>query len=235
MAKQKLSLLSLLMNKWFVLFWLVFGCAYVTVYGALYVVDPFTEGLRSVSILGFLFEPTMTATASIIGKTFFWAFKGWGLFQAISLTLGILYAYQRYGFSGKNARAGKICVILGTACLFMCVMIRSTEEFGLQLVAHWSGALLFGVFYAVALGLLLLRASIKSRAALTTFIIFVAMLLAMIGLLIVLGKSGAIENIPMWGAYLIIFLLGYTNVYKKSLPEPAPALAAEPEREAVAV
>jgi len=233
MAKLKSALPSLLINRWFVLFWLVFGCAYMTVYGALHVVDPFTEGLRSVSVLGILFEPTMTATASIIGKTYFWAFKGWGLFQAVSLTLSILYLYQTYGFSGKNAKAGKVCLILGAVCILSCVMIRSTEEFGLQLVAHWAGALLFGVFYAIALGLLILRTAKTSGIALVTFIVFLTMLAAMIGLLIFVGKSGAIENIPMWGTYLIIFLMGYTNLYNKSLPAFASKLA--PERASAAV
>lgn len=233
MAKLKASFLALAGNKWFCLSWLVFGCAYMTIFGLLYVEDLFTEGLKSVSVLGVLFEPTMTATASIIGKTYFWGFKGWGVFQSISLTLSVLYVYRRYGFTGKSARAGKICLIAATCCILTCIMIRSTEEFGLQLVAHWSGALLFGVFNAIALGLCLLYGAKGNKRFLATFVVFVAMLAAMIVLLIVLGKSGAIESIPMWGAYLILFLLGYTNLYKKSLPalSPAPAL----EQEAVTV
>jgi len=224
MKKQNLSLLSLFMNKWFVLFWLIFGCVYVTIYGALWVDDPYTEGLKTVTILGVVLEPTMTATASIIGRTYFWAFKGWGLFQAISLALSILYAYNRYAFTGKPARAGRICLALGSACVMACVITPSREGFGLVQLIHWSTALLFGVFYAVALGLLLYRAAKTSRRALATLIIFVAMLAAMICLLIFVGKGGAIESIPMWGAYLIILLLGYTGIYRKSLPEPAEAV-----------
>jgi len=221
MARLKDSFLALVSNKWFVLFWLIFGCAYVTVYGALWVDDPYTVGLKTVTIFGVALEPTMTATASVIGRTYFWAFKGWGLFQAISLALAILYAYNRYAFAGKPARVGRICLIIGSACLLTCVITPSREGFGLVQLIHWSTALLFGIFYAIALGLLLLRAAKKSRAALATFIVFIAMLATMICLLIFVGKGGAIESIPMWGAYLIILLLGYTNVYKKSLPVPA--------------
>ena len=223
MAKLKSSFLALVNNKWFCLFWLIFGCAYVTIYGALWVDDPYTEGLKTVTILGVVLEPTMTATASVIGRTHFWAFKGWGLFQAISLGLGILYVYNRYAFTGKPARVGRICLILGSACVMTCVITPSREGFGMVQLLHWSTALLFGVFFAVALGLLLFRASKTSRRALVTLIVFIAMLATMICLLIFVGKGGAIESIPMWGAYLIVILLGYTNVYRKCLPEPAEA------------
>lgn len=215
MKKWKTSFLALCANKWFCLFWLLFGCAYMSIYGMLYVEDLFTEGLSSYSLLGLLFEPSMTATASIIGKTYFWAFKGWGLFQSIALTLSILYMYRRYGFKSK---AGTACMILGTACICTTVMIPSTEEFGLQLVAHWSTALLFGVFYAVAIGLCLLRLAKQSKKFLVTFILFITMLAAMIVLLVTVGKSGAIESIPLWGAYLILLLTNYTGLYKDSLP-----------------
>ena len=224
MSNVKSSFLALIRNKWFCLAWLLFGCAYVTIFGALHVVDPFTEGLRSVSFLGLTFEPTMRATASIIGKTYFWGFKGWGLFQQLSLTLNVLYAYRRFGFAGKNAKMGKICLAIAAGFITMCVMIRSTEEFGLQLVAHWSGALLFGVFNAVAIGLLLLNGAKESKRMLATFVIFVGMLAAMIALLAVFGKSGAIENIPMWGAYLILFLANFTGFFKRSLQSAVPQM-----------
>ena len=231
MAKLKSFLLALVRNKWFCLFWLIFGCLYVTIYGALYAEDPYTEGLATVKIFGILFEPTMTATASVIGRTHFWEFKGWGLFQAISMALGILYAYRRYGYEGKGARRGKLCILAASICVMTCVIVPSLEGFGLIQLIHWSTALLFGIFDAIALGLLLLYAARKSKRALATFIIFVGMLAVMVCLLIFVGKGGAIESIPMWGAYVILFLLGYTNLYRKSLPEETQT----PEREAATV
>jgi len=223
MSNLKASCLRLIRNKWFCLFWLLFGLAYVTVYGMLYVEDPFTAGVEPVKILGILIDPAMRATASIIGKTYFWGFKGWGLFQWISLALNILYAYRRYGFTGKPARAGRVCLLLAACCITVCVMIRSKEGFGLQQFFHWSGALLFAFFDALALGLLLVHAAKQSGRAKATLAVFIAMLAAMLGLLVLVGKSGAIESIPMWGAYLILFLLGYTSLYRKCLPaSPAP-------------
>ena len=218
MEKLKASLLALLRNKWFCLFWLLAGFLYVTIYGMLYVVDPFTEGLRTVNILGVTIEPTMRATASIIGKTYPLAFHGWGIIQSISIALNILYTYRRYKY---KSTAGYACLIAAAGCIVINNFIPSTEVFGLQLVAHWSTALLFGIFNAVALGLCLLHGAKQSKKFLATFIVFVAMLAAMIGLLAAFGKSGAIESIPMWGAYLILFLANFTGLYKDSLPDHA--------------
>ena len=222
MSKLKSSLLALVQNKWFCLFWLVFGFLYFTIYGMLYVEDLYTEGLRSVNVFGFLLEPTMTATASIIGKTYFWGFKGWGLFQAIAISLNVLYAYRKYGYATKFAKAGKILLIAGAVCIAMCVMIRSTEEPGLQRFGHWAGALLFAFFDAVALGFVIAHLAKKEGiAAKGTLAFFIAMLALMLGLLIFVGKSGAIETIPMWGAFIILYLLNFTNLYKKYLPAVA--------------
>jgi len=227
MANPRSSFRALVMNKWFVLFWLIFGCAYITIYGGLYAETTYVEGLRTFTVLGIRFEPTMTNTASIIGLTYFWAFKGWGLFQAIALTLSILYVYNQYGFTGKFARVGKICLIAGSVSLLACVMTRARPEMEMDLekAIHWAGALSFGVFYAASLCMVLLRAAKKSKRAMATFVGFVVLLLIMLTLLVIVGifkgYGGALESIPMWGAYLIIFLLGYTNIYRKSLPEEA--------------
>ena len=214
MAKIK----ALLGNRTFCMAWLIFSLAYVTVFGLLYVDDPFAKDVVRRTILGIAVDPTMRATASVIGKYHFWGFKLWGVFQQISLALNVLYLYKRYDFQGKMARAGRICLIIATGFILMCISVPSTEEFGLQLVAHWSGALLFGAFNAAAIALFLLGRAKRSKRILATLIVFLGMLASMITLLAILGKSGAIENIPMWGAYLILFLLNFTGLYKKSLP-----------------
>ncbi|MCL2494241.1 MAG: hypothetical protein FWE98_01120 [Oscillospiraceae bacterium] len=189
----------------------------MTVYGALYVEDLYTEGLHSVQVFGVLIEPTMTATASIIGKTYPLLFVGWGVFQSIALTLNVLYLYRRYGYKSK---AGYALLALGTLCIISTVFIRSTEEPGLQRTAHWATALLFAFLYAIAMGMCLLSLAKKSRKFLGTFIFFVAMLALMLALLIFVGKGGAIESIPMWGVYVILLLTNFTGMYKESLAEP---------------
>jgi len=228
MANLKASFLGLIRNKWFCLFCLIGGCLYATIFGFLYVDDPLTAGLEPVKILGVLFELTMTATSSVIGKTYVWGIRVWGVVQTVGLASNVLYVYNRYGYKSK---AGKICLAVAAGCIVTCNFIPSTETFSLQLVAHWSMALLFAILNAAALGLFLLSASKKSKRVLATFIAFAGMLAAMIALLTAFGKSGAIEGIPTWGSYLILFLLGYTNLYKACLPKTEPV----PEREAVTV
>jgi len=225
MAKLKSFFLALVQNKWFCLSWLIFGFLYVTIYGMLWVEDIYTEGLRSYNVLGVMIEPTMTATASIIGKTFPWAFRCWGLFQSIALGLNVLYANRRYGYKSKICN---LLLLLGAVSIYIAVMIRSTEEPGLQRTAHWGFSLLFAFLYAIAMGMCLLSLAKRYKKFLATFIVYVAILALMLSLLIFVGKSGAIESIPMWGSYLMLFLLNYTGVYKDCLP----AAAAE-EREAV--
>ena len=196
MSKVKSVCLTVIQNKWFCMVWLIIGCAYMTGYG-------------------FLKNP-MEYTASMIGLDYPLGFKFWGILQTISLALNILYLYRRYGYRSKG---GYACLILAACCILTTINIPSTEDFGLQLVAHWSTALLFGVFNALAMGLCLLRGAKRSKKFLATLFVFIAMLLAMLGLLVAFGKSGTIENIPMWGAYLILFLTNYTGLYKDSLPE----------------
>ena len=215
MGKLKSPLLALVRNKWFCLFCLVFGCAYATNFGLLYVEDMYTEGLRSVSVFGILIEPTMRATASVIGKTYVWGFRFWGAVQALALAPNILYAYRRYNYKSK---AGVACLIAAVCCILINNYVPSTEVFGLQLVVHWGTALLFAILSSTSFGMLMLHFAKTSKKFLVTFIVFVGMLASMIGLLIAFGKSGAIESIPLWGFYLLLFLVNYTGFYKESLP-----------------
>lgn len=198
--KKENIFVRLYKNKVFCLFWLIFGCTYVTWYGAF---PELTYGITGV----------YKATASQIGLSFPWHFKMWGIFSAIALSSNILYAYRRYGYKSKF---GVGSMIFATCCICTTVNIPSTEIMSLQLVAHWSTALLFAVFYAVALGLLLLNFAKTDNRFKATFIVFAIMLAAMIALLVAFGKNGAIENIPIWGTYLILFLLNYTGIYKKT-------------------
>jgi len=215
LAPAQKAIGAVVSNKWFCLFWLVFGCAYATVFGLLYVEDMYTEGLRNYSIFGVLIEPTMRATASVIGKTYIWGFRFWGLVQSIALAPNILYAYRRYIYKSK---AGIACVIAAVCCILINNYVPSTEEFGLQLVVHWGTALLFAILSSASFGMLMLRFAKTSKKFLVSFVAFVGMLASMIVLLIIFGKSGAIESIPLWGFYIFLFLVNYTGFYKDSLP-----------------
>ena len=47
------------------------------------------------------------------------------------------------------------------------------------------------------------------------FILFVALLVVMAVLLVTVGKSAMIENIPMVAAYILLITLNFTDFYEK--------------------
>lgn len=171
-------------------------------------------GVVYITVYGFLKNP-IEYTASMIGLDYPVAFIFWGILSSIALFLNIRLMYRRYRI--RN-RIGYICMALGSVCIMTTVFIPSTEEMGLQLIAHWGTALLFAVFFAAAIILfLILLARKKDRASLITLIAFALILILMLALLGVFGKNGLIESLPMWAAYLILFLYNYTPVYRTAL------------------
>ncbi len=108
--------------------------------------------------------------------------------------------------------AGYVCMALGVLCLMTCVHIPSTRVPGLQMYAHWSTALLFAVFFAAAIVLHLLFPANPNKKYKITLICFCGLLLAIIIALIAAGKNGFSESLPMWAAYIIIFLDNFTPV-----------------------
>ena len=164
------------------------------------------------TVYGFLSNPFLpSGTASEIGLKYPTAFKFWGFTTSLALTVNLVYTYTRKPLSKKAASiAGYVCMGLGVACLMTCVHIPSTREPGLQMYAHWSTALLFAVFFAAAIVLHLLFPEKPNKKYKITLICFAAILVAIIIALLAAGKNGFIESLPMWAAYIIIFLDKFT-------------------------
>lgn len=163
---------------------------------------------------GFLSNPFLeSGTASEIGLKYPTAFKFWGLTTSLALTVNLVYSYTHKPLGNRKAgTAGYVCMALGVACLMACVHIPSTRVPGIQMYAHWSTALLFAVFFAAAIVLHLLFPSKPNKKYRITLICFGAVLLAIVIALIAAGKNGFIESLPMWAAYIIIFLDNFTRV-----------------------
>ena len=91
-------------------------------------------------------------------------------------------------------------------------------------MAHWTGALLFAFCCAAPMVLLLINKAreLKGRF-MVGLIVFCAILLTMLVLLLTVGKSAIIENIPMQAAYVLLFLLNFTNIFPVKKSEKAPA------------
>ena len=187
-------------NKSFCMAWLIAGFVFFTVYG-------------------FIDNPDLAKTASVIGKTHPRLFVWWAVFSGVSLYLNLQYLYKLNSFKNeKLAKFGNVCTYLGFICIFACVNIPSVEpEDGkpLQMAAHWSTALLFAAFFAAAIIAFLLHKTMqKSIKHLVMLITLAATLVLMVVLLVLFGKSGGIESIPMWVAYIIIFMLNYTKPFQ---------------------
>ena len=187
-------------NKIFCMAWLIAGFVFFTVYG-------------------FIDNPDLAKTASVIGKTHPRLFVWWAVFSGVSLYLNLQYLYKLNSFKNeKLAKFGNVCTYLGFICIFACVNIPSVEpEDGkpIQMAAHWSTALLFAAFFAAAIIAFLLHKTMqKSIKHLVMLITLAATLVLMVVLLVLFGKSGGIESIPMWVAYIIIFMLNYTKPFQ---------------------
>ncbi len=188
-------------GKIFCLISLILGCAFITWYGFFDVKD--------------IFAPGASITASMIGLEFPWHFRMWGIFTSISIFANTLFMYNRYGY---NSKLGVILGSVGSAAIYVTINVPSAGEDlhldSLRCMSHWSGALIFAGFCAAPMLLFLLnRAVKKDKKFIIAFVSFAAVLVAMIILLVTVGKSGTIENIPVWAAYLILFLANFTDVF----------------------
>jgi hypothetical protein len=189
--------------KAFCLIGIIFGCVYVTWYG-FFGDQPFIEKVK-------------TITASMIGLDFPWHFRGWGVFASMTIFTNTMFAYRRYNY---NSKLGVILGSIGSAAIFVTINCPSMgEEMHLdspRCMAHWAGALIFAFCCAAPMVILLFSKARKEKGAfLAAFIIFCAILATMLVLLITVGKSAIIENIPMQAAYILLFLLNFTNIFEK--------------------
>lgn len=189
--------------KAFCLVGIIFGCVYVTWYG-FFGDQPFIEKVK-------------TITASMIGLDFPWHFRGWGVFSSMTIFTNTMFAYRRYNY---NSKLGVILGSIGSAAIFVTINCPSMgEEMHLdspRCMAHWAGALIFAFCCAAPMVILLFSKARKEKGAfLAAFIIFCAILATMLVLLITVGKSAIIENIPMQAAYILLFLLNFTNIFEK--------------------
>ena len=189
---------------------LIFGCVFVTWYG--FFLNPFEY------------------TASMIGLQFPWHFKMWGLFATLSVFTNVLYAYRSNQYYGK---AGVLCGSLGCAAIFVTINVPSAGEElilnSLRCMSHWTGALLFAFLMAASIVIFLVhQARQKDVRYIIVTALFCAILVLMLVLLAVIGKDGVIEGLPMWAAYLVLFLINFTGLFRTG---QTPAV--EPAKETV--
>ena len=182
---------------------LIAGCAFVTWYGFLSFPEQFGNILTDV-------------TASMLGLRYPWYFRIWGVLASLSIFTNTLYMYRKNNYKGK---AGVIVTTLGCASIFVTVNVPSA---GLELVmtarclSHWATALIFAFLGAAGVVIFLFHKSAqKDKKYIFATVFFVAVLLLMLVLLVTVGKSAFIENLPMWVAYALLFIINFTSLLDK--------------------
>lgn len=182
---------------------LVAGFAFITWYGFL----PFPEQFGNI---------LTDVTASMLGLRYPWQFKLWGVLASLSIFTNTLYMYRKNDYKGK---AGVIVTSIGCAAIYVTVNVPSA---GLDLVmtarclGHWATALIFAFLGAAGVIIFLFhKCKQKDKKYIIATIIFIAVLLLMLVLLVTVGKSAFIENLPMWVAYILLFVINFTSFFDK--------------------
>ncbi|HQH62036.1 MAG TPA: hypothetical protein PLE55_00100 [Clostridiales bacterium] len=209
MEKVKSVFWKIADNRIFCMVWLFLGAGFITWFGAL-----------KVTYLGVTY-PRFVKTASVIAMCHPKLYYLWIIFMIAALWLNITYMYRHNGYRGK---AGRVTMYLGFACIIMTKIIPHEDEFNWRMVVHWTSVLAFGVFCAASIVLFLANKSKENRRYFYTLLSFIFVLAAMIVLLILFKENGAIETLPIWSAYVILYLANFTGLYKsKAAVQKAPA------------
>ncbi len=197
--------------KWFCLVGCVAGCIFIIVYGLL-------DAPNKQGEIADFSDKVKYITASMIGLMWPWLFRVWGVLASATVFANTMYCYRKYNF---NSRVGIILGSIGSAAIFLTINCPSMgdddKDFSIpRCSVHWAGALIFAVCCAAPLIIFLFSKGRKEKGRfLAAFIIFVALLLVMAVLLVTVGKSAIIENIPMVAAYVLLYTLNFTDFYVK--------------------
>ncbi len=182
---------------------LIAGFIFITWYGFL----PFPKQFGNI---------LTDVTASMLGLRYPWLFKAWGVLASLSIFTNTLYMYRKNNYQGK---AGVVVTSLGCAAIYVTVNVPSA---GLDLVmtprclGHWATALIFAFLGAAGVIIFLFHKCLqKDKKYIIATVIFIAVLLLMLVLLVTVGKSAFIENLPMWVAYALLFIINFTSFFDK--------------------
>lgn len=208
MEKQNSTYMKIVDNRIFCMFWLFIGVGFITWFGALKV--PLEDGSG--------YYPMFVRTASVIAMYYAKLYYLWMIFMIIALFLNIKYMYRHNDYEGK---LGKALMYAGFVCIIVTKIVPHAES-GIPKLIHWTAALSFGVFCAASVILFLGNKAKTNKRFKITLILFIAVLAIMLILLVLFKENGAIETLPIWAAYLILFLVNFTKIYKEK-PAVQPA------------
>lgn len=219
--EKKSPLAKIIENKKVVVGVMIFALIYDIFYS---IVLAFVLGETPVS-----FTMSMIGRATTPGR-FPTLFMFFGIVTNLAFMLNINYAYHKDNYtSKKSGKIGFICAWLGVFFLTMCTLIPSIEfdevhnfVTGLQVAGHWSGAILFALFFAISICLYIFAHRKKYKGFLPTFIVLVIVLVVLAICVIAIPKNGVIEILPLilvMGLMVCINLDAFPSLENKSNDE----------------
>lgn len=200
MEKLKNNVMKVADNRIFCMIWLFIGVGYITWFNSL-----------AVTYLGESFG-RFVKTASVISMVHPKLYILWVVFIIVSLWLNVSYMYRHNDYNGK---AGRAFLYLSFISIIVTKVIPHEDDFNWRMVVHWGAALTFAFFCTGTVIIFLASKAKKSKRHLITLISYVALIVLMLIWLVVFEENGAIETLPIWATYLILYLVNFTNVYKQ--------------------
>ncbi len=181
----------------------------------------------SIALAYALGENPVSFTMSMIGRAttpgrFPTLFMFFGIVTNIAFMLNVNYAYHKDEYiKTKVGKAGFVCAWLGVLFLTMCTLIPSIEFeevhdvwTGLQIAGHWSGAILFGLFFAISICLYIFSHRKKYKGFLILFIVLLILLTTLAILVIAIPKNGVFEILPLILVMILMVLIN-AGVFKE--------------------
>ncbi|NLZ64983.1 MAG: hypothetical protein GX906_01110 [Clostridiales bacterium] len=178
----------------------------------------------SIGLAYVLGENPVSFTMSMIGRAtipgrFPTLFVFFGIVTNIAFMLNINYAYHKDDYiKTKLGKIGFICAWIGVFFLTMCTLIPSIEFeevhdvlTGFQVAGHWSGAILFALFFAISICLYIFSHRKKYKGFLVLFIVLIIVLVTLAILVIAIPKNGVFEILPL---ILVMALMIFINLDK---------------------
>lgn len=175
-----------------------FCCAFV--YG---LVLPFCWGNNPADPLG---------TLSILcehHQPWFWL---WAALTGGCLFFNIHHMYNKFNYKNRFLDALTVLMLLGLV-LIASTLNHSLADWNPKRIAHWAGAVLFAAF-AIASVLLFVLLNIKRKGFIPFAVVMFALFAVVVGWLLIIGKSGYMEIVPISFVELLLFVVNFTGVLK---------------------
>lgn len=149
---------------------------------------------------------------------------GWFWLWAVLTGGAFLLNLERlYDTHGCRSRLPDISAMLSLCGMFLtaATLNHSIETINPKRVLHWIGAILYAAFLLAAFLIFFWIASRKDRRFLPFLAIAAATAVGMLVWLLVIGRNGYMEMIPLALYQILLFILNFTPLVKPRAEQPS--------------